>query len=246
LLGIVFGPASALSGVPLPRTNEAVASLCWTEHGGGGDAAPWIHLIAVTLALYVIAPRLAVAGLARLDAWRWRRARALPDALLAYARATLGAAQAGRGSGEFTVVPYACEATAEARDGLRRWLESTFGKGAHMDLRPMAKYGEESALRSMLEASLPANAEGLVLLLSLAATPESENHGLAIAAARDAARGSRPERELRIVVDESPYASRLAGDASLAARLEERRKLWRGFVRGYGVDATLVDLASMR
>jgi len=48
---------------------------------------------------------------------------------------------------------------------------------------------------------------------------------------------------LRVVVDESPYAARLEGDASLAARLEERRRLWRDFVAGYGLEADLVDLA---
>jgi len=47
---------------------------------------------------------------------------------------------------------------------------------------------------------------------------------------------------VRIVVDESPYAARLAGDASLAPRLEERRRLWRDFVAGYGLEADLASL----
>jgi hypothetical protein len=244
VLGLVFGPASALSGIALPPTDDAVSVLRWTASGGGGDAAPWIHLIAVTLALGVIVPRLVLAALARVDAWRWRRAKSLPDSLLAYARSALGAAHAGRGSGEVVVVPYAFGVSAEARGGLQRWLESAFGRGAHMDLRAMSPYGEEARLRSMLESSTPANAEALVLLMSLAATPESENHGLAIAATRDAARQARPERELRVVIDESAYASRLAGDASLAGRLEERRNLWRTFVRGYGLEAAFVNLAA--
>ena len=109
----------------------------------------------------------------------------------------------------------------------------------------MAPYGEEVALRSMLESGVAGEAEGLVLLLALAATPESESHGLAITAARDAARRARPERELHILVDESAYAARLGGDASLAGRVAERRELWRGFVRGYGIEAELVDLGSM-
>jgi hypothetical protein len=45
-----------------------------------------------------------------------------------------------------------------------------------------------------------------------------------------------------VVVDESPYAHRLAGDASLASRLEERRRLWRDFVAGYGLEADFVEL----
>jgi hypothetical protein len=242
ILGIVFGPASALSGIALPTTDEAVATLRWTATGGGGDAAPWIHLIAVTLGLYVVAPRALLALLALIDGWRWRRAAALPDELLGYARGTLGAAQAGQGSGDVIVVPYAYELAAVARTTLDCWVESEFGRGARTDLRPMSPYGQEDQLRSALVEAGIGNAEGVVLLLSLAATPESENHGLAIAAARDATRGAKPERTLRVVVDESGYASRLAGDASLASRMDERRRLWRDFVRGYGVDAAFVDL----
>ena len=57
ILGLVFGPASSLTGIALPRTDEAVGALRWTAGGGGGDAAPWIHLVAVTLGLYVVGPR---------------------------------------------------------------------------------------------------------------------------------------------------------------------------------------------
>jgi hypothetical protein len=103
------------------------------------------------------------------------------------------------------------------------------------------RYGDEAGVRAALEG--PAAGTGdVVLLLSLAATPESENHGLAVAAARDAAAAGRPSRDLRIVVDEAPFLARFEGDATLAGRIEERRRLWREFVRGYGLDATFVDL----
>jgi hypothetical protein len=84
-----------------------------------------------------------------------------------------------------------------------------------------------------------------VVLLSLAATPEAENHGVVIAAARDAAHRARPPAGVRIVVDESPYAARLSGDATLATRLEERRRLWRNFVAGYGLEADLLPLEDL-
>ena len=59
---------------------------------------------------------------------------------------------------------------------------------------------------------------------------------------RDAAHRARPAGAVRVVVDESPYAARLAGDVSLAPRLEERRRLWREFVAGYGLEADLASL----
>jgi hypothetical protein len=82
--------------------------------------------------------------------------------------------------------------------------------------------------------------------MNLAATPEAENHGVVIAAARDAARRARPPAAVRVVVDESTYAGRMAADASLAKRLEERRRLWRDFVAGYGLEAELGDMPGFR
>jgi hypothetical protein len=181
-----------------------------------------------------------LAFVARVDAWRWARTSALPAALIGYARATLGAAQFGRG-GEFVVVPYAHEPGQGTRAALARWLEAQFGRGASADVRPMVRYGDEADVRASLEG-LAGGKGDVVLLLSLAATPESENHGLAVAAARDVAARARPPREVRIVVDEAPFLARFEGDATLAGRIDERRRLWREFVRGYGLDATFVDL----
>ena len=50
---------------------------------------------------------------------------------------------------------------------------------------------------------------------------------------------------LRVVIDESPFAARFAGDASLAPRVEERRQLWRNFVAGYGLEADLLPLEEL-
>lgn len=57
LLVLLFGPASAWSGIGLPETLEQVEALRWTGEGGGGDAAPWMHLIALSLLIYVVIPR---------------------------------------------------------------------------------------------------------------------------------------------------------------------------------------------
>ena len=58
VLGVLLGPASALTGIAVPD----VAPL---RVGPGGDAtataAPWIHLLATTLALAVLLPRLLLA-----------------------------------------------------------------------------------------------------------------------------------------------------------------------------------------
>jgi hypothetical protein len=47
------------------------------------------------------------------------------------------------------------------------------------------------------------------------------------------------------MIDETPYLARLGGDASLAARIEERRSAWRDFVRTHGFEACTLDLGSI-
>jgi hypothetical protein len=242
ILALLYGPASAGSGVALPGSVEEVAALRWTADGGGGDAAPWIHLIAWTVLALVVVPRLLLAALASLKLALLGRAGALPESLRGTAAATFRGSGLVRGSGVVSVTPYAYEPSDAALAALGQWLGTTLGGELQLERRPSLRYGEEDMAGPGFASGAHRAAELHVLLLNLAATPEAENHGVVIAAARDATRAARPPAALRVVVDESPYAQRLAGDASLAPRLDERRRLWRGFVAGYGVEPDLLPL----
>ena len=89
LLAVLYGPVAAWAGIGIPRTVEAVAALRWTD-AGGGDAAPWIHLIALCLALYVILPRLVLAAIDSIAARRIRHAVALPASLAVFGESLYG------------------------------------------------------------------------------------------------------------------------------------------------------------
>jgi hypothetical protein len=245
ILDVLFGPIAAWSGVQLPRTVAEVAGLRWTAEGGGGDAAPWIHLIALSLASYVVLPRLVLAGISTLALWRLNRARNLPEDLQAYAADALRGSGLVRSSGIASVTPYAYEPSAASLAGLERWLRTSGHGEVRLDRRTTLRYGEEDMAAPAFDLGAHRVADLHVVLMSLAATPEAENHGLVIAAARDAARRARPPAAVRIVVDESPYANRLAGDASLGPRLEERRRLWRDFVAGHGLEADILRLETV-
>jgi hypothetical protein len=244
ILGVLFGPVAGWSGVPLPATAAEVEPLRWTATGGGGDAAPWIHLIALCLVLYVVLPRLLLAALARLGAWRLERNAVLPDDLRRYATDVLRGGGVLRSAGVASVTPYAYEPSDTSLAGLARWLQGTAG-ATYVERRTSLRYGEEDMAGAAFAIGAHRVAELHVVVMSLAATPEAENHGVVIAAARDAAHEARPPAGVRIVVDESPYAARFAGDASLASRLDERRRLWRSFVAGYGLEADLLPLESV-
>lgn len=243
-LHVLFGPASAISGIALPATVAEVAALQFPAGDPAPRARAWVHLMAITLALYAVLPRLLLAVVAALRARAIVRSRALPEALAPYARRTCGASLAGRGSGLVVVACYACEVSGPARTGLQRWLEATYGRGAAAELQTV-RYGDEESLDTLLGRTASAGpAEGIVLVLALAATPEAENHGEAIRLARGAAARWEPATGLHVLLDESGYARRMTADAALSRRLDERRELWRRFVRGYGLDAEFVDLGA--
>jgi hypothetical protein len=94
VLGVLFGPLAAVAGIELPQTVAATEALRWQN--GGVDAAPWIHLIALALLLYVIVPRLLLAGGSWLRGLRLRRSSPMPASLVAYASSLLGTTPAAR------------------------------------------------------------------------------------------------------------------------------------------------------
>jgi len=241
VLGVLFGPVAGWSGVQLPATLAEVEQLRWTAAGGGGDAAPWIHLIALSLAVYVVLPRLLLATFATLGLWRLDRAVSLPDELRRYATDVLRGSGVVRSLGVASVTPYAYEPSEASLAGLARWLQGAVGT-TQVERRTSLRYGEEDMAGAAFAIGAYRVADLHVVLMTLAATPEAENHGVVITAARDAAHRARPPAGVRIVVDESPYVARFAADASLAPRLEERRRLWRSFVAGYGLEADLLPL----
>jgi hypothetical protein len=232
------------SGVQLPATVAEVEQLRWTADGGGGDAAPWIHLIALSLIFYVVLPRLLLAAVATLGLWRLERATWLPDDLRRYAADVLRGSGIVRSTGVASVTPYAYEPSDAALAGLTRWLQGTAG-ATQVERRTSLRYGEEDMAGPAFAIGAHRLADLHVVVMSLAATPEAENHGVVIAAARDAAHRARPPAGVRIVVDESPFAGRFASDVSLASRVEERRRLWRNFVAGYGLEADLLPLEEL-
>jgi len=85
-INVLYAPVSGWAGGVLPGTTAEVEALRWTAAGGGGDAAPWIHLIALSLVLYVVVPRLVLAAAASFDVLRLRRSVALPAPLPARRR----------------------------------------------------------------------------------------------------------------------------------------------------------------
>jgi hypothetical protein len=237
-LEAVYGPAALLTGIPLPRTDAEIAALHWRT-GGGVRAAPWIHLIAITAVLWIVVPRALLALVATLRAARLARRAPLPPAVLVHARDLLAGQGVDTGGQRAAVVPYAFELPPGSDGALTRVLEAAVGSSVRLAVQPPVAYGAEDEYLRGLASDGPSG--GVVAIVcNLAGTPEAENHGTLIAGLRDAVlRQGRSGRTI-VVVDASAYARRM-GDA-LASRVAERSATWLEFVRGYGVEALVVDL----
>jgi hypothetical protein len=233
LLSVVYGPASALTGVPIPGVEELEAI-----RSRGENAARWIHLMSATVALFVVIPRAMLAALASVVIARRARELEPPESLRAYFRRAFAHTD-GLAHATVLVVPYAYDPLPQASEALRGLLPDLLGGELVVEQEAATPYGEEDALLAQLEVRSGAGADLLVLLFSLAATPEEENHGALIRGARDVLARHRPRAEVVVMVDEAPYAARVAGAKE---RLAERRALWQAFARASGVEARMVRL----
>ncbi len=237
LVNSLYAPASSLTGLALPGTDAEMSALEWTASGGGANAALWIHLIAATAILFVIVPRLLAALATTIGLWRVSRRPEIPASVVKYARALLS------GSGVVApqmirVAPYAYQPSPDAFAGLQKLMEVSAEGRVEIEPREPLKYGEEDELADWLSREDASGANLHIILFTLSATPEAENHGKVISTFRDWARGT----PLLVIVDESEYIARIVGDSTLQARLDERRDLWLGFVKRFGVDARVENL----
>jgi hypothetical protein len=241
-LSVLYGPASWFTGIAIPGA-EHLAAIRWHDSRGGENAAPWIHLLAATAMLYIVLPRLALSGLATLVVWRRSRSAALPPALLPYFRSVFSAVEGAVSRGIIAVVPYAYEPPPSAAAALTRLLPAALGENLAVDLRAPVRYGDEEAFVQGLPDRGGRIADAIALLFSLAATPEEENHGRALSGLRDWLSQSQRRAQLLVLIDERPYAERMASQAGFTDRIAERRALWESFVTARGLRACFVALS---
>jgi hypothetical protein len=243
VLSVLYAPAASVTGVVLPDAAHLEA-IRFHDGAGGERAARWIHLLAATALLFIVLPRLLLASLATLAVWRWSLRAPLPPALLPYFRSAFGGVDGVVGRGIVAVVPYAYEPAPDVLARLRTLLPAALGDNLAVDLRTPVRYGEEEAFVANLADRGGTIADTLVLLLTLAATPEDENHGMVIAGVRDWLARMRPHAQLLVLLDEGPYRTRMALQGGASERLTQRREAWRAFVGDRGMAACLLDLSA--
>ena len=228
LLATVLAPASALTGIALPDAAGVAALQVGPGRAATGSAAPWIHLFAATLALFVVAPRALLALGAALQAWRRARRFEIPLAEPYFQRLLVAAR---RRQARVEVLPHGAPPSSQAVLGLRAVLAETFGEDVALHIAAPVRYGEEDP------GALPAPDPGatlVVALFDLAVTPEPETQGRLVDALRE-----RAGAPLVLLADESAFRRRFA---TLPQRVAERRAAWQAFAEAHGLGFVAIEL----
>lgn len=227
LLGLVLGPAAAITGIALPDV-EGYEKLRFAA-SGGVNAAPWLHLYAVTLGLAVVLPRVLLAM-----GNRWLEARHVARFPLPlddpYYRALLRVLRTA--PLVVRIAPYGAQISPQATLNLNTLLTQAFGGGTAVSIAPTTAFGAEDDVDAR---QLAGEATLLAPLFALTSTPEAENHGAFI----DRLRPAAGEAKLLVLIDEAAFRRQFGADSP---RLGERRALWHRLAAERGVAVVFVDL----
>jgi hypothetical protein len=226
----VLAPAAQLTGIALP--DAAGFAALQTAHGAanaGAPAAAWIHLLALSLLLYVVLPRtlLALVDAARARARESRFELALTDPY--YQR--LLRLQRG-GSAQVEVWPYAITPSPQAVLALRTLLVDALGARVGLRFAPPVAHGGEDELAV---APAAAGLSHAIAWFDLSATPEVENH---VRFVRHLA-AALPGTGVLVLIDEAAFKRRFA---AAPERLAQRRDAWRQCCESLGTLPVFADL----
>lgn len=238
LLRTVLGPAAWILRQFTPSLLPPPAELFSVEAierlrgpAVSGEAAVWIHLWTLTTVLVVVVPRLVLAW------WASRHASALAANLLLplddpYFLRVLAAT---RGAGVLVeVIPYSFRPSPAGAERASRLLLDLFGNQARLHAAEPAGYGEPPPLA----ADGAQGPRRVVVVFSMAQSPEMEVHGEFLDEIRRQLSESPAGGLLLVLLDDEVYRARL-GDS--APRLAERRRAWERF--GEECSVTVVSLS---
>jgi hypothetical protein len=244
LVHLMLWPASVLTGIALPDLTR-VEALRWGAGSPGENAGPWLHLYAATASLFIIGPRLLLAGWNAARAARLKAHFPTPGADDFYIRRLL---RSLRGDAIVVrIVPYSFHPPERSIRQLEQLLGDVLGAKTQVIVDPPIAYGGEDDWLTRLHFA-DGDPDHLLVLFNLSATPEAENQGALVTGLRRRIADAKSGAALTVLVDESGMRQRLGADGT--ARLESRRAAWEAMLRqqhsaplSLDLDAELSSLA---
>ncbi|MCB1232689.1 MAG: DUF2868 domain-containing protein [Verrucomicrobiae bacterium] len=238
LLGTIFGPASTLSGIPVPDVTPLQRTAARPDVVGE-NAAQWIHLYALTIGIFVIVPRLCLGAWHTIASRRQEIAidpRELPGTGLYFNRLLAEALGTALRTG---AVAYSHALSPTAEGSLQRTLERRLSVPIKLDWQPALVLGDEDDAPGRLTAdpeSLPAH---FALCFDFATTPEQETHGELIRGLRQALTEIDSETQLHVCLDAEGFDESRRNLADFPKRREERLDAWRSIAGPLRDDVTV-------
>ena len=234
LVHFMLWPASLVTGIELPDPAQ-VEALRWGGAGRGENAERWLHLYAATALIFIIVPRLVLAGWSALRVARLKSKFPVPGSEDFYVRRLVRSVRGGETV--VRVIPYSFHPPQRTQQQLERLLADVLGEKTRMILEPSIDYGAEDEWLARLR---PGDVDHMIVLFNLSATPEAENHGALVDGIRRSIIQSRSGAGLAVLLDESAMRQRLGPDAG--TRIESRRSAWEAMLRQHHAVPLSLDL----
>ena len=237
VLSFVLAPAAAVTGITLPDASgfEALRSVAPLAPGGA-TAAPWIHLLAASLGLFVVLPRfvLCLIGAARA---RWLAAHVHVPLHEPYFQRLLREQRGAAAS--IHVLPYAQAPPAQALVSLQALFARTLGQNTSVQVGDTIAFGAEDEVHAA--PAFPAGTTHALLWFDMAASPEPEHHGrIAAALAQNAAASGAAAM---LLVDQTAFVRRFEQTPN---RIAERLTAWRQLAEAAQLSLLAVDFDPAR
>lgn len=236
LVHFMLWPASLVTGIELPDLAR-VEELRWSAGEAPANAGPWLHLYAVTALLFIIAPRLLLAGWSAARAARLKARFPVPGGEDFYVRRLLRSLRGG--ATVVRVIPYSFHVPEHTQRQLQRLLSDVLGAKTQMISDPPIAYGAEDEWLARLDLG-DGEVDHIIVLFNLSATPESENQGALITGLRRRIAQAQSGAGLTVLIDETAMRQRLGSDGE--ERLHSRRAAWEAMLREHNAAPVSLNL----
>jgi hypothetical protein len=229
--GALFAPASIVTGQAIPL--DEVPGMQRGSDGKikvkAGDALPWIHLYAATLALFVLVPR-ALLTLLELSRAKAVPARALQESDWQQYVQRLRSLVEGAGAPALVLTHGLSHDTA-ARDRWRHWAFLHWRDVGQLAFDQVPVGGESEFVNAWLPP-----ASRIMLIFNMATTPEVEVQRALVDSILHKMRSENggPGTPLLLALDDADLRKRWSGFADLSPRLAERSTAWSDAMDGTG------------
>lgn len=216
----LFAPASSVFGLPLPVREIEAMQRTGGESVRSADALPWINLYAGTLVLFIVVPRVLLAGLTRIRSngrveRLWRALEWEP-----YAKRLLRAIEGG--DEVVLTLLHGIRGSDADKDRWIRAIRDALGGGVRVDFQTVAS-GDEDEFVNVWEPK----SRLVAVVFQFATTPEEEVHRRLAADLRTALRRRFADGKLLVLLDASTVRGRWNPD-----HVRSRRELWQRLLEG--------------